>query len=100
MSNFSFLFWLIIDHAGADLVRELGMLCVEKSPLAPRRVYRSIRREPRYDTEHEKRWAEHIKNVAPIRTVNAPSLESATGRIITTSDEILDDVDVRSSSCT
>lgn len=79
---------------GADIVRELGMLCVEQSPLAPRRIYRSLRSKPRYDTEHEKGWSEHITNVAPIRTVEEPSATSTTGRLITVSDEILDDVDV------
>ncbi|KAF1814418.1 formyltetrahydrofolate deformylase [Eremomyces bilateralis CBS 781.70] len=80
--------------SSADLVREFGMLCVEESPLAPRRVYRSLRSKPRYDTEREKGWTEYIKNVAPIRTVEPPSLDSGTGRIITVSEEILDDVDV------
>lgn len=70
------------------------MLCVEQSPLAPLHVYRSLRSIPRYDTEHEKGWSEHITNVAPIRTVEPPSLNSATGRIITVSEEVLDDVDV------
>lgn len=81
-------------NAGADLVRELGMLRVEKSPAAPLRVYRSLRSKPRYDTEHEKGWAEHIVNVAPIRTVEPPSTKSATGRIVTVEEEILDYVDV------
>ncbi|KAJ4513919.1 monooxygenase [Exophiala dermatitidis] len=80
--------------SSADIVRELGMLCVEQSPLAPLRVYRSLRSKPRYDTEREKGWAEYITNVTPIRTVEAPSPTSTTGRIITVSEEILDDVDV------
>lgn len=70
------------------------MLRVEKSPLAPLRVYRSLRSKPRYDTEHEKGWSEHITNVTPIQRVEPPSPHSATGRIITVSEEILDDVDV------
>jgi len=83
------------DDVGADIVRELGMLCVEHSPLAPRKVYRSIRVKPRYDTEHEKGWEKHINNVAaPFRTVEAPTVDSATGRITTVNGEILDDVDV------
>lgn len=80
--------------SGADLVRELGMLRVEESPLAPRRIYRSIRSKPRYDTEHDKGWSEHITNVTPMRTVEPPSAHSATGRITTVSGEVLDDVDV------
>lgn len=70
------------------------MLCVEQSHLAPTKVYRSFRSKLRYDTEHEKGWAEHITNVAQIRVVEPPSANSATGRIITFSEEVLDDVDV------
>lgn len=80
--------------AGADIVRELGMLLVEQSPLAPQRVYRSLRSKPRYDTEHEKGWSKQITNVMPIRRVELPSLHSATGRIITVSEDTIDDVDV------
>ncbi|KIV79064.1 hypothetical protein PV11_06651 [Exophiala sideris] len=81
--------------SSADLVRELGMLCVEQSPLAPRKIYRSLRVKPRYDTEHEKGWNKHIHNVAaPIPIVEPPSDKSATGRITTIKQEILDDVDV------
>ena len=96
MSLVSFLFVVLpADNAGADIVRELGMLCVEQSPQAPRKVYRSIRVKPRYDTEHEKGWDKHINNVAaPFRTVEPPSSSSTTGRIITTANEILEDVDV------
>jgi hypothetical protein len=82
--------------SGADIVRELGMLRVEQSPLAPLRVYRSLRSKTRYDTQHEKGWSEHITNVAPMRIVEPPSSHSATGRIITVSEEVLDDVDVSS----
>ncbi|KAF4126551.1 putative flavoprotein CzcO associated with the cation diffusion facilitator CzcD [Geosmithia morbida] len=81
--------------SSADIVRELGMLNVEKSPLAPRKVYRALRSgKTRYDTELEKGWADYIKNIAPIQTVESPSSNSANGRIITTSGETLDDVDV------
>ncbi|KAI1616433.1 formyltetrahydrofolate deformylase [Exophiala viscosa] len=81
--------------SSADIVRELGMLCVEQSPLAPRKVYRSLRVKPRYDTENEKGWDKHINNVAaPFRTVEPPSANSATGRITTAKGEVLDDVDV------
>lgn len=82
------------NNPGADIVRELGMLCVKRSSLAPRRVYRSLRTTPRYDTEQEKGWAEHINNVGPIQTFEPPSAHSNTGRIITVSGDSLDDVDV------
>ena len=85
-------------NIGADIVRELGMLCVERSPLAPRRIYRSLRSQPRYDIELDKGWSEHINNVAPIHTVEAPSSTSATGTVITVSAEILNDVDVSPAS--
>ena len=81
--------------SGADIVRELGMLQVEKSRFAPRRVYRALRNgKTRYDIELEKGWADHINNIAPIQTVESPSPISPTGRIITTSGAGLDDVDV------
>lgn len=81
-------------NTGADIVRELGMLCVEQSPLAPAKVYRSFKSKLRYDTEHEKGWAEHITNVSRMRIVEPPSSHSATGRIITVAGEVLDNVDV------
>ncbi len=82
------------DSIGADIVQDLGMLNVEGSHLAPAKVYRSLRSKPRYDIELDKGWSEYITNVAPIRIVEPPSSNSATGRIITFSEEILDDVDV------
>lgn len=82
------------SSAGADIVRELGMLSVEQSPLAPIKVYRSFKSKLRYDTEQEKGWPNHITNVARVCTVEPPSSHSGTGRIITFEDEVLDDVDV------
>lgn len=70
------------------------MLCVEQSPLAPTKVYRSFQSKLRYDTEQEKGWTNHITNVARVRTVEPPSSHSATGRIVTVADEIVSDVDV------
>jgi hypothetical protein len=70
------------------------MLHVEKSALAPRRVYRSFRTKLRYDIDHERGWAEHVLNVGSIQTIESPSLKSSTGRLVTTSGDILDDVDV------
>lgn len=90
---FGFWFYELI-LSGADLVRELGMLRVQQSPFAPHRIYRSIRSKPRYDTEHSKGWSEHITNITPIQNVESPSLHSATGRVTTVSEEVLDDVDV------
>ncbi|QKX55395.1 uncharacterized protein TRUGW13939_02488 [Talaromyces rugulosus] len=80
--------------SSADIVRELGMLCVEQSPLAPAKIYRSFKSKLRYDTEQEKGWTEHISNIARMRVVEPPSSHSATGRIITVADEVLDDIDV------
>ncbi|OKL61516.1 hypothetical protein UA08_03105 [Talaromyces atroroseus] len=79
--------------SSADIVRELGMLCVEQSPLAPTKVYRSFKNKLRYDTEQEKGWTKYITNVARMRTVEAPSSHSTTGRIITLANEVLDDID-------
>lgn len=70
------------------------MLCVEQSPLAPIKVYRSFKSKLRYDTEQEKGWPNYITNVARVRTIEPPSSHSATGRIFTQADEILDDVEV------
>lgn len=71
------------------------MLCVNQSPLAPRRIYRALRSgKTRYDTELEKGWAEHVERTAPIQSVEVPSPTSRTGRIITASGDRLDDVDV------
>lgn len=71
------------------------MLCVERSPLAPRRVYRALRSgKTRYDTNLDKGWANHITNIGPIQTVEPPSPSSPTGRVITISGDRMDDVDV------
>ncbi|RAO70504.1 uncharacterized protein BHQ10_006516 [Talaromyces amestolkiae] len=80
--------------SSADIVRELGMLCVELSSLAPTKVYRSFKSKLRYDIEQEKGWPNHITNVARVRSIEPPSSHSITGRIVTQADEILDDVDV------
>jgi hypothetical protein len=79
---------------GADIVRELGLLCVERSPSAARKIYRSLRSTPRYDTEHEKGWADHISNIGPMKLTHPPSELSPTGRIETFAGEVLDDIDV------
>lgn len=83
-----------LTSQGADIVRELGMLCVEQSSLAPTKVYRSFKSKLRYDIEQEKGWPNHITNVARVRSIEPPSSHSVTGRIVTQADEILDDVDV------
>ncbi|WVQ81677.1 hypothetical protein IAT38_003802 [Cryptococcus sp. DSM 104549] len=80
--------------SSADIVRELGMLNVEQSPLAPKKIYRSFRSTLRYDIEHEKGWPKFINNVTPMRIVHGPSDTSSTGRIETITDQTLDDVDV------
>ncbi|WVF67227.1 hypothetical protein IAT40_001975 [Kwoniella sp. CBS 6097] len=80
--------------SSADIVRELGMLKVDKCPQAPKKIYRSFKSKLRYDTEHEKGWPEHITNVSPMRIVHGPSGLSKTGRIETVLDQILDDVEV------
>lgn len=72
------------------------MLCVKESPSAPRKIYRSFRSKLRYDTEIEKGWKEHVLDVGPIRTFEAPSQKSTFGRIETIAGESLDDVDASS----
>ncbi|KAL8292308.1 hypothetical protein RQP46_001774 [Phenoliferia psychrophenolica] len=80
--------------SSADIVQELGSLIVIKSPLAAKKVYRSIRTAPRYDIGLETGWRDHIITVKPMKLLSAPSAESPSGRIVLTDDEILDDIDV------
>ncbi|WRT68786.1 uncharacterized protein IL334_005766 [Kwoniella shivajii] len=68
--------------SSADIVRELGMLCVRKSTSASKKIYRSFRSKLRYDTEHDRGWPDHIVNVSPMRLVSKPSPQSHNGRIV------------------
>ncbi|OCF72559.1 hypothetical protein I204_06941 [Kwoniella mangroviensis CBS 8886] len=80
--------------SSADLVREIGMLKVNKSPSQPKKIYRSFRSKLRYDTELEAGWPEHINNVSPMKILEGPSEHSKTGRITTVLEQVIDDVDV------
>lgn len=76
-------------------MRELALLNLDKSPDAPKRVYRALRSGlTRYDIELEKGWYDHVTNTKPIKTVESPSAHSPTGRIVLESGDVLDDVDV------
>ncbi|WWC64304.1 uncharacterized protein I303_106914 [Kwoniella dejecticola CBS 10117] len=85
---------VMVVGGGADIVRELGMLVVNRSTSAPRKIYRSFRSKLRYDTEQDKGWPDHVANLSPMDAVHPPSGESRTGRIVTISGEVVDDVDV------
>ncbi|KAK6904454.1 hypothetical protein I203_105267 [Kwoniella mangroviensis CBS 8507] len=80
--------------SSADLVREIGMLKVNKSPSQPKKIYRSFRSKLRYDTELEAGWPEHINNVSPMKILEGPSEHSKTGRITTVLEQVIDDVDL------
>ncbi|WWC97815.1 hypothetical protein V866_004702 [Kwoniella sp. B9012] len=79
--------------SSADLVREIGMLKVNKSPAQPKKIYRSFRSRLRYDTELEAGWTDHINNVSPMKILEGPSEHSKTGRITDVLDQVIDDVD-------
>ena len=84
--------------SSADIVRELGLLEVENSPLAAKKVYRSYRAKLRYDIELEKGWRDHIQSVGAVARAEPPHEGSANGSIITARGEVLDDIDVSDTS--
>ncbi|KII84013.1 hypothetical protein PLICRDRAFT_168562 [Plicaturopsis crispa FD-325 SS-3] len=76
--------------SGSDIARELGLLVVDQSKEAPRRVYQSIRSPPRTDSATGATGAQSSKESA---ATQSPST-SQTGRITLTNGQTLDDVDV------
>ncbi|KAL1408910.1 monooxygenase [Vanrija albida] len=80
--------------SSADIVRELGMTFVEGKDAKPKKVYRSIRSEPRLDAQLDKGWKDHIHTIGSIDQAWAPSAGSPAGRLRTVDGVELDDVDV------
>lgn len=67
---------------------------MDKSPLAPNKVYQSIRSPPRYDIELERNWKDRVQTLGPLKLFNPPSTESTNGRLTTFDGVNIDDVDI------